>query len=318
VEIYLGIDVGSISTNLVALDDSGQVLAKQYLRTRGQPIQAVRKGLLEIRALLPSSLEVRAVGATGSGRFITGLLVGADLVKNEITAHAMAAIAYLPEVRTVLEIGGQDSKGIIIRNQTVVDFDMNTVCAAGTGSFLDQQAFRLGIPIEQFGQLALQATRPTRIAGRCTVFAESDMIHKQQMGHAIEDIIAGLCQALVRNYINNLLKGKEILNPIPFQGGVAGNQGMVRAFEEALQSEILVPDHYEVMGAIGIALLAKDVQQGIAQSRFKGFDLDETAYRFGSFDCNGCSNNCEIFEFHSDGDQKVYWGDRCGRWETLQ
>jgi predicted CoA-substrate-specific enzyme activase len=318
VEIYLGIDVGSISTNLVALDDSGQVLAKQYLRTRGQPIQAVRKGLLEIRALLPSSMEVRAVGATGSGRFITGLLVGADLVKNEITAHAMAAIAYLPEVRTVLEIGGQDSKGIIIRNQTVVDFDMNTVCAAGTGSFLDQQAFRLGIPIEQFGQLALQATRPTRIAGRCTVFAESDMIHKQQMGHAIEDIIAGLCQALVRNYINNLLKGKEILTPILFQGGVAGNRGMVRAFEEALQSEILVPDHYEVMGAIGIALLAKDVQQGIAQSRFKGFDLDETAYRFGSFDCNGCSNNCEIFEFHSDGDQKVYWGDRCGRWETLQ
>jgi predicted CoA-substrate-specific enzyme activase len=318
VEIYLGIDVGSISTNLVALDESGQVLAKRYLRTRGQPIQTVRKGLLEIRALLPSSLEVRAVGATGSGRFITGLLVGADVVKNEITAHAMAAIAYLPEVRTVLEIGGQDSKGIIIRNQTVVDFDMNTVCAAGTGSFLDQQAFRLGIPIEQFGQLALQATRPTRIAGRCTVFAESDMIHKQQMGHAVEDIIAGLCQALVRNYINNLLKGKEILNPILFQGGVAGNQGMVRAFEEALQSEILVPDHYEVMGAIGIALLAKDVQQGIAQTRFKGFDLDETTYRFGSFDCNGCSNNCEIFEFHSDGDQKVYWGDRCGRWETLQ
>jgi predicted CoA-substrate-specific enzyme activase len=316
--MYLGIDVGSISTNLVALERSGRVLAKRYLRTRGQPIEAVRQGLKDLRALLPVPAEIRAVGATGSGRFITGLLVGADVVKNEITAHALAAIAYLPEVRTVLEIGGQDSKGIIIRNRTVVDFDMNTVCAAGTGSFLDQQAFRLGIPIEQFGRLALKASRPTRIAGRCTVFAESDMIHKQQMGHALEDIIAGLCQALVRNYINNLLKGKEILQPILFQGGVAGNQGMVRAFEEALQSEILVPDHYEVMGAIGIALLAKDAQQGMGRTRFKGFDLDESTYRFGSFDCNGCSNNCEIFEFHSDGDQKVYWGDRCGRWETLQ
>ena len=317
-EIFLGIDVGSISTNLVALDEGGQVLAKRYLRTRGQPIQAVQQGLKELKDLLPRSPEVLSVGATGSGRFITGLLVGADIVKNEITAHAMAAIHYLPEVKTVLEIGGQDSKGIIIRNRTVVDFDMNTVCAAGTGSFLDQQAFRLGIPIEEFGRLALEAQRPTKIAGRCTVFAESDMIHKQQMGHAAADIIAGLCQALVRNYINNLLKGKEILEPILFQGGVAANQGMVRAFEQALQQEIIVPPHYEVMGAVGSALLARNYRKNREASAFKGFDLEGIDYRFSSFECNGCSNTCEVFEFRSNGDKCIYWGDRCGRWENLQ
>ena len=314
---YLGIDVGSISTNLVVLGDAGEVVAKTYLRTRGQPIQAVQQGLRDIQKALPPGLTVGRVGTTGSGRFITGLLAGADVIKNEITAHALAAIHFDPQVQTVLEIGGQDSKGIIIRNGTVVDFDMNTVCAAGTGSFLDQQAFRLGIPIEEFGPLALQSQRPTKIAGRCTVFAESDMIHKQQMGHTREDIVAGLCQALVRNYLNNLFKGKEIREPILFQGGVAANQGMARAFEQALRCPVIVPPHYEVMGAIGIALLARNYRQEQGATRFKGFDLTGVHYHFNSFECTGCSNGCEVFSFETDKDRPIYWGDRCGRWENM-
>lgn len=315
---YLGIDVGSISTNLVMIDVAGSVIAKKYLRTRGQPIAAVQQGLIELQEFLPPSLKVDGVGTTGSGRFITGLLAGADLVKNEITAHALAAIQVHPDVQTVLEIGGQDSKGILIRNQTVVDFDMNTVCAAGTGSFLDQQAYRLGIPIEAFGPLALKAQRPTKIAGRCTVFAETDMIHKQQMGYAKEDIIAGLCQALVRNYLNNLFKGKEILEPILFQGGVAANPGMVRAFEEALGRPVLVPEHFEVMGAFGMALLARDTRRDRNATRFRGFALDRVAYQFETLECNGCTNRCEVFSFQMEGDERIYWGDRCGRWENLR
>ena len=159
------------------------------------------------------------MGATGSGRELAGVVLGADMVKNEITAHATAALSYDSNVSTILEIGGQDSKLIILRDGVVVDFAMNTVCAAGTGSFLDQQAHRLGIPIDEFGQVALRSTSPVRIAGRCTVFAESDMVHKQQLGVDIADIVAGLCQAMVRNFLSSLAKGKELLPTVFFQGG---------------------------------------------------------------------------------------------------
>ena len=153
---------------------------------------------------MPPQAEICGVATTGSARYLAGVVLGADLIKNEITSHAVAAMHYIPEVQTVVEIGGQDSKIILIRDSVVVDFGMNTVCAAGTGSFIDHQAARLNVNIEEFGGQALKSTAPVRIAGRCTVFAESDMIHKQQIGHRPEDIVYGLCQALVRNYLNNV------------------------------------------------------------------------------------------------------------------
>ncbi|GAJ11552.1 unnamed protein product, partial [marine sediment metagenome] len=216
----------------------------------------VQQGLKEVARLLPQYVEVAGVATTGSGRYLAGVVVGADLVKNEITSQAIAARHYLPEVKTVIEIGGQDSKIIIIRDGLVADFGMNTVCAAGTGSFLDHQAQRLGVAIDDFGRLALESSRPVAIGGRCTVFAESDMIGKQQMGYQAEDIIYGLCQALVRNYLSTVALGKEIAPPLVFQGGVAFNRGIVRAFEEELSAEIIVPQQNEIMGAIGVALLA--------------------------------------------------------------
>jgi len=245
--VFLGIDVGSVSTNLVVIDEDNRVCTDIYLRTRGQPIAVVQDGLKEVeKELKGKNIKVCGVGTTGSARYLTGIVVGADTVKNEITAHAVAASLIVPGVQTVLEIGGQDSKIILLRNGVVTDFAMNTVCAAGTGSFLDHQADRLGIPIEEFGEYALKSKNPVRIAGRCSVFAESDMVHKQQMGHSLPDIIAGLCDALVRNYLNNVGKGKEILPPIVFQGGVAANQGIKHAFKKALQQEVIVPPHYNV------------------------------------------------------------------------
>ena len=200
---YLGVDVGSVSTNVVALNEECEVISRQYLRTSGRPLEKVREALRNLNSELPE-LDVLAVGTTGSGRQLTGIMIGADMVKNEITAHAYSAIHSYPDVRTIIEIGGQDSKLILIKDQLVVDFAMNTVCAAGTGSFLDHQSERLDIPIEKFGDMALNSKRHVRIAGRCTVFAESDMISKHQFGFSNEDIINGLCEALVRNYINNL------------------------------------------------------------------------------------------------------------------
>ena len=317
---YLGIDVGSISTNLVLVDDSGGVLHKNYLRTHGQPMKAMQDGLMGLAEKMNGKLSISGVGTTGSGRYLAGILVGADVIKNEITAHAVAALHYEPKTHTIIEIGGQDSKSIILRNGIVIDFAMNTVCAAGTGSFLDQQAYRLGIPIESFGEYALKAKKPVKIASRCTVFAESDMIHKQQMGHSVEDIIAGLCEALVRNYLNNLVKSQELRPPILFQGGVAANLGMQTAFERVLDNGLTVPPDYEVMGAIGAALLAKEVVASTGQTRFRGFEVGEIPYKLNGFECEGCSNGCEVMEVKmpmAPGQERlVRWGDRCGKWET--
>jgi len=311
---YLGIDVGSVSTNLVFLNEGGIVREAIYLRTQGQPIATVQKGLKKLNGRLPDGVKVRGAGVTGSGRHLTGVLVGADTVKNEITAHAVASLLLVPGVQTILEIGGQDSKIIILRNGVVTDFAMNTVCAAGTGSFLDQQAARLNIPIEQFGEIALQAESPVRIAGRCAVFAESDMIHKQQMGCGLPDILAGLCEALVRNYLNNVGKGKEILPPVVFQGGVAANVGMAKAFEKALELPVTVPAHFDVMGAVGAALLAREAVARTGVSRFKGFSVADSLFKTGSFECSGCPNMCEVVEVAEQGSVIARWGDRCGKW----
>lgn len=312
---YLGVDVGSVSTNLVVLDEEEKVVAAIYRRTKGQPIIAVQDGLKELEEALPQKVDIRGAGTTGSARSLSGLIVGADVVKNEITAHAVAAKHIVPDVRTVLEIGGQDSKIIILRDGVVVDFSMNTVCAAGTGSFLDHQSARLGIPIEEFGDYAIKSEAGTQIAGRCSVFAESDMVHKQQIGHSTENIVYGLCQALVRNYLNNLAKGREIFEPVVFQGGVAANIGMKRAFEEALKTEVTIPLHFNVMGAIGVAILAKKEAQKKDSTDFKGFDSSEIDYETSNFSCEGCANTCEIVKITVNGDDIARWGSRCGKWD---
>jgi len=316
-EFYLGIDVGSVSTNFAAIDKEGKVLYSLYLRTQGRPIQVVQEGLKAV-SLEFSGVRPKNAGVTGSGRDLIGRLVGASVIKNEITSHAVAAIQIVPNVRTVIEIGGQDSKIIILRDGIVVDFAMNSICAAGTGSFLDQQASRLGIPIEEFGGMALQSSSPTRIAGRCTVFAESDMIHKQQLGATSEDIIAGLCEALVRNYLGNVAKGKEILPPIVFQGGVAANAGMKAAFEKELKTDVIIPKYYNVMGAIGVAILAKEKRKGEeGEKEFRGFDITDVKLKTKGFECNGCPNMCEIMEILLDGKIEARFGGRCGKWEAL-
>ena len=312
---YLGIDVGSVSTNLVVADEHGDVVKKLYLRTSGKPIGVLALGLKTLAEDFADD-SIRGVGTTGSGRQLAAVIAGADIVKNEITAHATAAQRMVPDVRTILEIGGQDSKIILLKNGVVVDFAMNTVCAAGTGSFLDRQASRLEIPIEEFGGYALRSRTPTRIAGRCAVFAESDMIHKQQTGHSIEDIVAGLCEALVRNYLSNLAKGKEIADPVFFQGGVAANVGLVAAFERTLHTKLIIPEHYDVMGAYGAALLAQRAMKAGATTRFPGFRNACRDFETRSFECTGCPNRCEIVEIGCDGEVAARFGDRCGKWSN--
>jgi len=315
-EVYLGVDVGSVSTKFAALDKNNELVTTSYLMTQGKPIAMVQQGLKQVKEQLPKGFEISGVATTGSARYLAGVILGADLVKNEITAHAVATLSHIPEVQTILEIGGQDSKIIIMRDGVVTDFGMNTVCAAGTGSFLDHQALRLNMNISEFGQLALESRNPVRIAGRCTVFAESDMINKQQMGHRIEDILYGLCQALVRNFLNNVGSGKDIQFPVAFQGGVAFNKGILKAFQEELGREVIVPPHHEVMGAIGAAqLVHEQVTNNNLETKFLGFQVSDTEYYTSSFECKSCPNLCEIARLSVNGRVLAQWGGRCDLWE---
>ena len=307
---FLGIDVGSISTKAVIIDEGNRILAQEYIWTEGNPIGAVKKllGLLE-KQFDRDGWQIVGVGATGSARRLVGAIVGATVVKNEITAHAVGTTSFHPEVRTILEIGGQDSKIILVENGIAVDYAMNTLCAAGTGAFLSSQARRLGIEVEEMGSYALQSAHPTMIAARCTVFAESDLVHKIQMGHPREDIIAGVCRAVASNYINNVAKGKKICSPVVFQGGVSKNIGVVRAFEDLLRCPVIVDESGHLMGAMGAAILAK---RSLKRTLFD-FSVGNMDFVTRERNCGGCSNNCEVICVYRDGSLIDFWGNRCER-----
>lgn len=304
---YLGIDIGSISTKGVILDSDYNILSSNYIWTEGSPINAVKKLISTLK--IPEGYKLSGIGTTGSARKLIGLMLGANVVKNEIIAHAMGALNFYPNVRTILEIGGQDSKIILLRNSIVADYAMNTLCAAGTGSFLSSQAKRLGIDIKDFGQLAIKSKNPVKIAARCTVFAESDLIHKAQLGYKKEDIVAGLCKSIVLNYLNNVGKGKKIEGPIVFQGGVSKNIGVVKYFKEILNADIIVDENSHLMGAIGIAILSSKDNSN------NNFDLNISDIKFETkgFECKGCSNNCEIVKIYKDDKLIDTFGNRCNK-----
>ena len=312
-ECYLGVDIGSISTKGVIIDSNNKIIASSYLYTEGSPINAVKKLIHELKSQINlNKYIVVSVGTTGSARKLIGTILDASVVKNEITAHAVGTTSIYPNVRTIFEIGGQDSKIIILDNKIVIDYAMNTLCAAGTGSFLSSQSKRLGIDVKDFGRIALTSKNPVDIAARCTVFAESDLVHKAQMGHKKEDIIAGLCKAVVSNYLNNVGKGKKIKPPIVFQGGVSKNIGVVKAFESACGENIIVDPNSHLMGALGVAILAK---KSNIKKKFS-FDIEDINFETKGINCRGCSNNCEIICVSKDKKIIDAWGNRCEKGEV--
>ena len=307
-DAYLGIDIGSISTKGVIIDDQHHIIANSYIWTKGDPIGATKTLLRLLEDQFDSAnYRITATGTTGSARKLVGDMIDATIVKNEITAHAVGTTTFYPEVRTIFEIGGQDSKIILVESGVAVDYAMNTLCAAGTGAFLSSQSKRLGVKVEDFGQIALQSKHPSQIAARCTVFAESDLVHKIQMGHTKEDIIAGLCQAVAANYLNNVGKGKKIISPIVFQGGVSKNIGVVDAFKKALGSDIIVDENGHLMGALGIAILAGRS----SLRRDFNFSVKDMNFETREVNCGKCPNNCEIICMYRNGTLIDAWGNRC-------
>ena len=300
---YLGIDIGSISTKGIVIDQDNNILASSYLWTEGDPINAVKRVLNELTL---DSVVIKGVGTTGSARKLIGSMLDANVVKNEITAHAIGALSKYPDIKTILEIGGQDSKIILIQDGIVTDYAMNTLCAAGTGSFLSSQAKRLGLDVEEFGSFSLKSENPTNIAARCTVFAESDLVHKAQMGYKKEDIVAGLCKSVALNYLNNVGKGKKIKEPILFQGGVSKNIGVKKAFEDILGVKITTDQHGHLMGALGVAILSKKEKE----INFD-FNISDQLFTTSGIYCEKCPNNCEIICIKKDNILIDSWGNRC-------
>lgn len=317
VDAYLGIDVGSVSTNFAVIDENGEVIYEIYTETQSRPIEVVDEGLKEVDEEVGDKIRIKGVATTGSGRELIGKLVGADIIKDEITAHKTGAtfvgknlIDRVPD--TIFEVGGQDSKFISIQDDIVVDFTMNDACAAGTGSFLEEQAERMGIQIiGEFAELALSSEHPIKLGERCTVFMERDINPYMQRGASKEDLTAGLAYSIVTNYLNRVVKGRRIGDTIFYQGGTAYNDSVAAAFATVLDQEIIVPPYNGVIGAIGAALLAQEkVKAKDSDTTFRGFNLDDIDYQLREFTCKSCSNYCEMQEFTVEG-EKTYWGDKC-------
>lgn len=307
---FLGIDIGSISTKGVIIDEKNNILARSYLWTEGDPATATRRVLGELEKQIDTGkFCIVSAGTTGSARRLIGAMIGAQVVKNEITAHAVGTTTLHPDVRTILEIGGQDSKIICVENGVAIDYAMNTLCAAGTGAFLSSQARRLGVEVEDFGDIALKAKSAAPIAARCTVFAESDLVHKLQVGYPKDEIIAGLCKAVASNYLNNVAKGKRIAAPVVFQGGVSKNAGVVKMFERELGMPVIVDEDGHLMGAFGIAVLAREseLRQGFS------FDVADMDFKTREVTCEKCANHCEIICVYRENALIDSWGNRCER-----
>ena len=307
---YLGVDIGSISTKGVIIDDNNKIITSAYIWTEGNPVNAVKKLISILKNDLDDKYIIKGIGTTGSARKLIGLLLNANIVKNEIMAHAIGTLSLYPDVKTILEIGGQDSKIILLNNGIITDYAMNTLCAAGTGAFLSSQAKRLNIAIEDFGPLALKSTNPVKIAARCTVFAESDLIHKAQVGYKKEDIVAGLCKSIVLNYLNNVGKGKKIKPPVIFQGGVSKNIGVLKYFKDILNLDVIVDNNSHLMGALGIAILAKKNKT----DKIYDLNIQNIEFLTKAIECHGCSNNCEILRIYKDNKLIDSWGNRCDKY----
>jgi len=313
-KILIGIDIGSTSTNLVTVSEEGEVYETYTIGTKGRPLSAVQECINHLKRLYGVFVP-RAVGVTGSGRRFVSHIIGADTTVNEITAHAIGANFLIPGTDTVFDIGGQDSKYISLDQGSVVDFEMNKVCSAGTGSFLEEMAEILGLNIvDDFAEDAIRSKNPVDLGERCTVFMSSELLRRQQEGFLREDLVAGLCYSIVKNYLSRVVGRRKVGTSISFQGGVAGNKAVVAAMQNILNKPIKVHPFHEFAGAIGAAVLAGQLTR--ENTKFSGFASQDISHvKTRSFDCTMCNNQCNIHSISDTSDHVYYWGGICERYD---
>ena len=320
---YLGVDVGSTSTKAVIMDESGtRLLGKNYLMTAGRPVEAVRQVFRNLLRDGADKVKIAGVGVTGSGRYLVGGFIGADLIKNEITAQTRAGAEIDPEA-DIIEIGGQDSKLVIKRNGVVVDYHMNKACAAGTGSFIDELAEMLGVSVTngEFADLAFAAPHTIELGTRCAAFMGQAVASAQQEGVPLEIITASLANSIAKNYLSKVVEHRKLGDKIILTGAVFYNKAVVSAFYHELEGKKLaVAEHKEVSGAIGAALLAKEAMAPTKseKSKFKGFqEVVDRECKLTTFVCKGCDNNCTITRMEMPGEEPSFYGSRCDKYDAI-
>ena len=304
---YLGVDCGSVSLKLALIDEKKNLIDSVYLRNKGI-IETSKKGLEKIAN---DKYEILGVGTTGSGRKFLGILLNSDIVRAETIAHTIGTLNYYPDARTVMDIGGEDSKLMIIREGIMEDFVLNNICGAGTGSVIDAIAYRLGIKIEDVGDIALKYKQSLDFPSKCGIFNQSRVVDKQNKGARKEDILMGSIRALVSCYLT-MAKNIGLEPPYIYQGATAKNKAIVRAFEEQLEHKVIVPEYCDVMGAIGIALLV--MGEGIEKTKFKGFGITDYDFETKIRYCEDCENNCELNEIYENNKLIGVLGSRCGKY----
>jgi predicted CoA-substrate-specific enzyme activase len=308
----LGIDVGSTSTKAILIDREKRVLAGFYTRTAGRPLAATRAVLEALGSLSETKeteLQVLGVGTTGAGRNFIGEVIGADLILNEITAHARAASELDPAIDTIIEIGGQDSKFTTLREGMVTFSQMNTVCAAGTGSFIEEQAAKLGVSLEDYSRRA-EGVRAPLASDRCTVFMERDINHYLNRKYSVDEILAAVLFSVRENYLLKVSSEALIGKRICFQGATAKNRALVAAFEQKLGRRIFVSKFCHLTGALGVALALRENLP--ETTRFRGIGLCRDSIPVRSETCSLCNNHCRLRIAEVQG-QTVAYGFLCGR-----
>ncbi len=306
---YLGIDVGSASVKCVLLDEESNIVDSVYVKNKG-----IIESVIECFGRLEKDVEISACGITGSGRNFTNVLVGGDMVKTEVLAHSIAALAYYPQVRTIFEIGGEDCKLMIIEDGVLNNFNMNNICAGGTGAMIEAIAGRMGIAIEDVGELASQSKNHLELPGKCGIFCQSAVVNKLNTGVDKSDILMGVCRALIRNYLT-ICKGNKLEPPYIFQGATAQNKALVRGLEEELDYPVIVPERCALMGAIGIAMMA--MEEAPEKTKFRGFDAIISAkYDVCHFQCADCPNRCAVAQVYQNNKLAGGIGSRCFKWNN--
>lgn len=312
IRVYLGIDVGSTSTKAILCDEKNIPVAGFYIYTAGRPVpatQAILEAISDIQEREKIRFEFLGVGTTGSGRKFVGKILNADIIIDEITTHARAAYELNPDTDTIIEIGGQDAKFTLMKNGRVTFAQMNSVCAAGTGSFIEEQARKLGVPLEVYSEKAEGVSAPLA-SDRCTVFMERDINNYLNKGYSVEEILATVLHSVRENYLKKVAIEATIGNHISFQGATAKNKALVAAFENKLGKEIFVSKYCHLTGALGLTYLLAEEHKGI--SVFRGLDLYQKEIPVQSETCRLCNNNCRIRIAEVTG-EKVAYGFLCGR-----
>ncbi|HXR06105.1 MAG TPA: acyl-CoA dehydratase activase, partial [Candidatus Acidoferrum sp.] len=315
--MVLGVDAGSTTTKAVLLDPAtGDVIASHYLRTQGDPVASLRACL---RALADQAGNGRIglIGTTGSAREIVGAYLGTEYVFNEISAHAAGAAHFDSEVDTIMEIGGQDSKYIHLQNGVPTDYAMNNACSAGTGSFLEESAKSdLGVAVSEISNVALRARSPVHFKATCAAFINSDIRAAQQEGHSHDDIVAGLVYAIAVNYLTKVKGPRPVGKKVFLQGGVALNRALGHAFAHQVGRPVVIPPNPELLGALGVALLAMKRSHGPADTAdLRGLAAPELE-RVGRFTCRACKLYCGIDRFKVGG-RLFPFGGRCSLYENV-